>query len=119
MKRSSKDLANAFKEAAAIRYKWFEVRYKVSPTWVRQTFTTDIQVKSVVNARSTIKIYPHAWLDGPPGKERSDVWTDHQSSRHTAVIFVNVIGGFLLLSIIGAAIFNVRRVLGGRLSPPR
>ena len=119
VKRSSKELASAFKKAAAIRYKWFEVRYKVSPTWVRQTFTTDFQIKNFANARSTINIYPHAWLDGPPGKERSDKWTDPKSSRHSAVIFMNIIGGLLFISILGAAIFNIRRVLGGRLSPPK
>ena len=43
--KDKKGLANAFIQAAALRYKWFELRYKVSPTWFRETFITKLQIK--------------------------------------------------------------------------
>jgi hypothetical protein len=117
--KDEKGLANAFIQAASLRYKWFELRYKVSPTWLRETFVSKIQIKTLASSTSEITIYPHAWIDGPTGKIREDGWTDPRKSYHASVLFMNIIGLFLLLSILGAAFFNIRRNLMGRLRPPQ
>lgn len=116
---SKKGLANAFVQAAALRYKWFELRYKVSPTWLRETFNSKIQIKTLASATSEITIYPHAWLDAPNGKLRDDGWTDPRQPYHSSVLFMNIVGALLLLSILGAALFNIRRNIMGRLRPPK
>ena len=117
--KNKKGLANAFVQAAALRYKWFELRYKVSPTWLRETFVSKIQIKTLASATSEITIYPHAWLDAPNGKLREDGWTDPRQPYYSSVLFTNVVGGLLLLSILGAAFFNIRRNVMGRLRPPK
>ena len=117
--KDKKGLANAFIQAAALRYKWFELRYKVSPTWLRETFITKLQIKTLASATSEITIYPHAWLDAPNGTLRDDGWTDPRQPYQSSVLFMNIIGTLLLLSILGAAFFNIRRNLMGRLRPPK
>lgn len=117
--KNKKGLANAFVQAAALRYKWFELRYKVSPTWLRETFVTKLQIKTLASATSEITVYPHAWLDAPNGKLRDDGWTDPRQPYHSSVLFMNILGSLLLLSILGAAFFNIRRNLMGRLRPPK
>ena len=117
--KSKKGLADAFVQAAALRYKWFELRYKVSPTWLRETFSTKLQIKTLASATSEITIYPHAWLDAPNGKLRGDGWTDPRQPYNSSVLFMNILSSLLLFSILGAAFFNIRRNLMGRLRPPK
>ena len=117
--KNEQGLADAFVQAASLRYKWFELRYKVSPTWLRESFVSKIQIKTLASATSEITIYPHAWLDGPTGKLRNDGWTDPRESYHSSILMMNFIGLFLFLSILGAAFFNIRRNLMGRLRPPQ
>jgi len=112
-------LARAFRAAAETRFKWFEIRYKVSPMWMRKSFKTKIQIRSMASVSSEIDIYPHAWLDGPNGRLQSEGWTNPRQPYYASVIFMNIIGLLLFLSIIGAAIFNIRRILMGRLNPPK
>jgi len=116
---SESGLAKAFRAVAETRFKWFEIRYKVSPMWMRKSFKTMIKIRSMASVSSEIDIYPHAWLDGPNGKLQKEGWTNPRSPYHSSIIFMNIIGLILFLSILGAAIFNIRRVLVGRLNPPK
>ena len=117
--QSESGLAKAFRAVAETRFKWFEIRYKVSPMWMRKAFKTRIQIRSMASVSSEIDIYPHAWLDGPNGKLQKEGWSNPRQPYHASIIFSNIVGIMIFFSILGAAIFNIRRVLVGRLQPPK
>jgi len=113
-----KDLGAAFRQTAAKRFQWFEVRYKTSPLRMRQSFTTQLTLKTFSIAKSHIKLYPHGWFDPPPGKKRKDGWTESTGYLHIMTVLLPPLGLLLFLSILGAAFYNIRRVLLGRLRRP-
>ena len=79
-----------------------------------------LNIGTIQNAKSKISIYPHAWVDAPSGVlDENKKWTNPRSSRYTFVFLMTSIGILLFLSVIGAAAFNIRRTLSGRLRPPK
>ena len=116
---NSKGLGDAFRAAAAKRYQWFEVRYRVEPGNLRRSFRTTLGLNMLETIRSSVVFYPSAWLDAPPGVVLEDGWTRPASYRATLALILPVLGALLVLSYLGAAWFNVSRVLFGRMRPPR
>lgn len=107
-------LAEAFRAAAAQRYTWFEVRYHVDPHYLRRSFETRLRLTSFAESESSLRIYPSAWLDGPPGRRDSDNRIVTQSFRHTATVMMPALGALVALGFVGAIGFNTGRVVFGR-----
>lgn len=118
VKKSKDGLGEAFAAAAARRYRWFEVRYRVDPFYLRRSFVTGLRLLSFAKAEAKVKIYPSAWLDAPPGVPIEDNWHTARTFRHTATVAVPVLGLGVALIYLSAAIFNTRRALFRRGSRP-
>ena len=54
-------------EAAAARYNWFEVRYRIHPFYLRRSFKTTLRLISFATAEASVDLFPSAWVDAPPG----------------------------------------------------
>lgn len=111
VKSSREGLGEAFQAAAAKRYTWFEVRYRVDPFYLRRSFSTRMRLLNYATAESSVKIYPSAWLDAPPGVLAEDGWHVPQTYLHTATVAVPALGVVVVLTYLSAAIFNTRRAL--------
>jgi len=112
--RTQDKLAEGFKAAAQRRYEWFEVRYRVDPKEMRRRFKVKMRLPSQTVAEAQVEIWPHAWLDGPPGETWNDGWRDVSPFRHTFTVLMPILGLLIGLSQLGAALFNTRRALFGR-----
>jgi hypothetical protein len=119
VKRAKKGLGEAFRGAAATRYDWFEVRYRVDPFFLRRSFKTTLRLLSYADAEASVVIHPSAWLDAPPGEVGADGWTERRSYMHTAALAMPAMGMLLAASVVGAFLFNTRRALFGRIRPPK
>ena len=119
--RQSRDgLGEAFRAAAAKRYRWFEVRYRVDPFYLRRTFRTRLRLLNFAAAESSVELHPSAWLDAPPGVPGPDGWRVPQTYLHTATVAVPALGVVVSLTYLGAAWFNTKRALfrRGRVRKP-
>lgn len=114
IKRGRKGLAEAFLAAAAPKYRWFEVRYRMDPFFLRRKFKTRLSLIGVGTAGATIQIHPSAWLDAPPGHRMDDGWHMEGSYLATLLVLVPLYAAFISLSYVGAALHNTRRMLFGR-----
>jgi hypothetical protein len=114
IKRGKRALAKAFQEAASPRYRWFEVRIRMDPFYLRRDFKIRLALLGVASAASSIEVYPSAWLDAPPGRSLSDGWHVADTYHRTLVVIVPLIALFVTLSYLGAALHNTRRMLFGR-----
>jgi len=113
--RNDRDgLAEAFKAAAAPRYTWFEVRYRVDPHYLRRSFETRLRLLSYANAEASVRLYPSAWLDAPPGTRAADGRVVSTPYRHTATVVMPLLGLLVSLGFVGAVGFNTRRIIFGR-----
>ena len=121
-------LGRAFQQVATLKYHWFELRYKINPQLLRQSFFSRIKLTGQGVESSKIQIHPHGWLDAPTGTE-SDLtcdnngencttWTRPTSYLHVLTILFPLLGILLFLSILNAGLYNIRRVLTGRLRRP-
>ena len=119
IKKNAKGLGQAFAEVAAVRHQWFEIQYRHNALKLRKSFESRFELLKYANSMSYTNIYPHAWLDGPPGVLDEKGWSRPSSSWHTLTILTSGLGLLLFLSILGAAIFNVKRMMFGRLNPPK
>ena len=111
--RSKEGLGRAFQAAAAKRYNWFELRYRVDPFFLRRSFKTGIQLVSFASAEAKVEIFPSAWLDAPPGRVAEDGWTVSPPYLSTFSVVVPGVALLFSLSYLGAALFNTRRALFG------
>ncbi len=111
-------LGQAFRSAAAKRYGWFELRYRLDPFYLRRSFKTGIRLMAFATAESSVTLHPSAWLDAPPGKPTGDGWTEPSPLADSATTVMPFLGFLLVLGFLAPAIFNSRRVLLGRLKPP-
>lgn len=116
-RRDSRGLGDAFQDAAAVRYDWFEVRYQLDVAYLRRSFDTKIRLKDFSQAESAITLYPSAWFDAPPGEIDGDGWAQPVPYRRTAALMMPSLGLLLSLSFLGAALYNIRRVAFGRVNP--
>lgn len=119
--RGSKGLGKAFQDAAATRYRWFELRYQVDPAYLRREFVTKVRLTAFSQGESTVAIQPSAWLDPPSGELSTDPelrgWVEPVPYRRTASVVMSVLGMLVSATFLGAALFNIRRVAAGRRKP--
>ncbi|HJN75115.1 MAG TPA: vWA domain-containing protein [Myxococcota bacterium] len=116
-RRDSRGLGEAFRDAAAVRYDWFEVRYQLDVAYLRRSFDTKIRLKDFSQAESAITLYPSAWFDGPPAEIDSEGWAQPVPFRQSAAFMMPSLGLLVGLSFLGAALYNIRRVAFGRVNP--
>ena len=119
VRRDVEGLAEAFQAAAARRYTWVEVRYRVDPHYLRRSFETRLRLLSFANAEASVRIFPSAWLDAPPGRVEADGRVVSTPFRHTATVLMPVFGLLLALGYVGAVSFNSSRILFGRARRPK
>ena len=115
IKRDAQGLGEAFQEVAAIRYDWFEVHVRDSALKFRREFEIGYRLNNYARALSNIKVYPHAWMDGPPGVVDEEGWSHRGSIWQSAGILTSGMGLALFLLVLGAAVFNAKRFIQGRL----
>ncbi|MCB9668826.1 MAG: VWA domain-containing protein [Alphaproteobacteria bacterium] len=119
VKKKSKDLAKVFADAAAKRYQWFELRYRViDPMWHRQSFETRVELRQSYRAGTTVTFLPNPWIDGPtasvpPGGR----WMQLTPIRHAFTLLMPILGALVFLSFVGAAFFNATRAVFRRARP--
>ncbi len=123
VEKDAKGLGEAFQEVAAIRYQWFEIMFRENALKLRREFNVGIQLNNYARAMSTINIYPHAWMDGPHGEKDEEGWSTRGTMWHSASILTRGLGVLIFLLIVGASLFNGKRLVLGRLnnkkpSPP-
>jgi hypothetical protein len=112
VKNNAAGLAEVFEAAAAVRYAWYSVSYKVDPFYHRQKFETRIRVTSFANADATIEIFPSGWLDAPTGERPpGERWTRPTPLRSTFALAMPILGGLVLVAFLGPAGFNARRAV--------
>ena len=114
VKKDAKGLGEAFQEVAAIRYQWFEVHFRDNALKFRREFQVGFQLSNYARAVSTINVYPHAWMDGPPGEKDVAGWSNPGSRWHSAGLLTSGLGVLLFLMILGAAFFNAKRFILGK-----
>lgn len=117
VKQRRDGLGEAFRAAAAKRFSWFEVRYRVDPFYLRRAFTTRLRLRAGATAEVGIKVHPSAWLDAPPGVMGDDGWVRHQSFGKAAALLIPVLSVLVGLGFLAPILFNIRRAVFGRGSP--
>jgi len=113
VKRSYKGLSEVFLTAAAKRYEWFELRYRVpDPIHHRQSFDVRFSLLQGYRSSTSVTLHPNPWIDGPTGRKApGDRWTSLTSLNHALTILMPVLGLLVFLNFLGAATFNARRAL--------
>ena len=117
VKQRRDGLGDAFRAAAAKRYSWFEVRYRVDPFYLRRAFTSRLRLRAGATAEASVKIHPSGWLDAPPGRIGEDGWVVHQSFGQAAVVLIPVMSVLVGLGFLAPILYNVRRAVFGRARP--
>jgi len=119
-RRDVKGLGEAFASAAAERYRWFEVRYRMDPLHMRRSFETMVKLTSYTGAEARLTFHPSAWFDPPTAARGADGWAVATPLRASLVLIVPILAALLSIIFIGAAGFNVRRaIFRGRPRKPK
>jgi hypothetical protein len=112
IKTNHKGLAEVFTEAAAQRFKWYELRYDIDTFYHRSSFTSLIRLDSGGQAESSVSFHPSAWLDAPSGEvAEGELWHRRTAVRRSTVLVMSILGGLVFLGFVGPATFNARRAL--------
>lgn len=113
VKRTPKGLADVFQEAAAARYRWFELRYRVPDAFYhRKSFELRVALQTGEQAHSTVTLHPSAWIDAPSAERRGDeLWTSPAPLRLALTVLMPTLGLLVLLFFIAPAWFNARRAI--------
>ena len=119
VRQDRKGLGTTFKAAAAARYHWFEVRYRVDPFYLRRNFRTTLRLISFATGEASIEIFPSAWLDAPPGKRGAGGWSEQRPFRSILVVLLPLLGLLLTLSTAGAAVYHAKRAMFLRVRRPK
>jgi hypothetical protein len=106
-----KGLGEAFASAAAERYRWFEVRYRMDPLHLRRSFETMVKLNSYTGAEARITFYPSGWFDLPTATRGADGWAETTPLRASLTLLLPILGALISIAFIGAASFNARRAL--------
>ncbi len=117
-KRSHRGLAKVFQEAAAERFGWYSVTYRLDPFYHRRSFTTKVLLKNFASGSSQVKIHPSAWIDAPTGRLGDDDVGFTSSPLSDMLAFIMPLLGLLVgLAFLGPAMFNARRAVFRRARP--
>lgn len=121
VKRKATGLADVLEVAAATRYRWYEVWYRVPESFYhRRTFEVGLQLSASDRAQTTFLVHPGGWLDAPTGVRAEDArWHAPTPFRHTFAVVMPALGLIVLLVYLGPALFNTRRALFRRARPRR
>ena len=111
VKQDPDGLAEAFSGAAAERYRWFELRYRVDPFYLRRSFTTKVRLNAFADAEASLLFEPSGWLDAPTGETGEDGWSQPAPFRRTAALVLPVIAALLGIGYGNAALYNAFRAL--------
>jgi hypothetical protein len=108
-------LAQVFLDAAAVRHKWYEVRYSVDPFHFRRSFTSGIRLRAFARAGADVRFYPSGWIDGPTPRLRAgSPWSEPRSPWVSVGLVLPIVAGLVLLHFLGPATFNGRRAITRR-----
>lgn len=110
----SGQLASVFEMTAAERYDWYEVYYRVDPTFHRRPFTTEIRLNNYARASSTVDFLPSGFVDHPTADLPEDdegVGFEDRTLRHSAALIMPLLGLLVLLTYWVPATFNARRAI--------
>jgi len=119
VKQKTDGLGQAFTAAAAEQYEWFEVRYRLDPFYLRRSFETTLRLSAFAEAEASLELHPSAWLDAPPGVRSEDGWTSPSNLARTVGLVLPLLGLLVASSFLSPAWLNARRIVLGRLRPPR
>ena len=115
IQQDTRGLGRAFQGAAAERYSWFEVKYRVGGFNLRRAFETTLRLNAFGFAESSVNIQPSGWLDAPPGiQEDGTRWASAAPYNRTALLVMPILGGLVGLAFFGAAWLNTRRAISAR-----
>ena len=110
---SQKGLADAFRDAASHRYRWFEIRYRQDPFHLRRAWESEVVLSTVGDPRATMRFVPNAWMDAPPGELQPDGWTIAAPLAKTLGVILPILGAIISFSYVPAAWFNAKRAIFG------
>ena len=120
VRQDRRGLGQAFQGAAAARYNWFEVRYRIHPFYLRRSFKTTLRLISFATAEASVDLYPNAWVDAPPGIKGDGGWSIQRPYRAIFVLLIPAFGMLIALSYLGAAATNAKRAMFMHVrKPPR
>lgn len=111
VKKTDRGLAEVFQAAAAVRYGWFQLRYRVDGFHHRRSFETKVKLLAFARSGSSVEFHPSAWLDGPSQASDKPGWRDPTSTGAIMSPLMVVLGLFVLLHFLGPAGFNARRAI--------
>lgn len=115
VRNDTKGLAEAFKNAAAKRFKWFDIRYRIGSYYLRRNFTTRLSfVWGGKDDYGSLMLYPSAWLDAPAGLQEEGDWVKAAPFRRTMVFMLPTLGFLVVLGYLPSALFNLKRVFFSR-----
>jgi hypothetical protein len=112
-------LAEVLEKAAATRYRWYEVWYRVPDSFYhRKSFEVQLQLESIARAVSGFRVHPNAWLDGPTAsRAEGSAWHQPAPFARSLAVLLPWLGALVLLHFVGPAMFNARRALFRRARP--
>lgn len=119
VRKDPRGLAEVLQKAAAARYRWYELRYKVPDSFHhRRAFEVKLRLQSSARAETTLTLLPSPWLDAPTGERvAGDRWTTASPYRRTTVLVMSLLGFLVLGTFVGPAWFNARRAIFRRARP--
>ena len=128
VKRKADGLAQAFRDAAAVRYRWYQLRFKTGQSLHhRQRVNLELRLANaqhLTRSSTKVSLLPSAWLDGPPGDvpgglSEAESWSTPAPSRRIAALYL-MLGTLLIGGLnLGPAWFNIRRAWTRRARPRR
>lgn len=112
-------LAEVLEVAAATRYRWFELWYRVPESFYHRTsFDVGLELDLTEKGSTSFTVHPGGWLDGPVGVHESGAnWHSPAPFRDTFTILMPALGIAVMLNYVGPAMFNARRALFRRARP--
>lgn len=106
-------LAGVFQAAAATRYRWYELWYRVDGFFHRRSFKSTVLIKSFAKAESSVEFYPSPWFDAPSGEPdlANGGWVVKQPMKATGALVMPLLGLLVLLGFLGPANNNASRAI--------
>lgn len=112
VKRNPQGLADVFERAARPRYRWYEIRYRVTDSlYHRKSFDVEVQLTSADLAVTRVKLLPSPWMDAPSGRlpDEDAEWVSPTPFRHSVTVLLPIFSVLIFLTYLGPAWFNARR----------
>ncbi|MEQ1567724.1 MAG: vWA domain-containing protein [Myxococcota bacterium] len=112
-------LAEVLESAAATRYRWYELWYRVPDNFYhRKSFEVQLQLDAIARATTSFRVFPNAWLDAPTARrEEGGAWHRPSPFADSLAILLPALGAVVVATYLGPALFNARRALFRRARP--